>query len=426
MPAVKFQVRGKRNPSKISVRFMMDGQKDFRKNLPLTINPKYFNNKSGKVRNLAEFTDKNNINFKLCDFEIYLHKQYIDHLKDIAFIDSNWLEKQINNFFEITDVTDNSLLINYCDLFIEQLKNKSNDKTGEIGATKATITKYNTIKKKLESFQIKSKNIYRLIDVNLNFRNQFLDYLLNDEKLGRNTAGRYLRFLKTIMLDAKENSFKVSPELSKVKGFKVKTKHIFLTPEELEIIINTPMKTKQLEDARDLLYMGCFLGQRMSDLMKLSSSDFIQRGNTFVITRIQRKTKKNVAIPILPPVRKILKKRGGDFPKPFSSNDQSSMTIFNKLIKEVCKEAKLEEIVEGSKIDENTNRKITGMFPKYELVTSHICRRSFATNLYGKVPTPYIISVTGHSTEKAFLDYISKPQLDMVEEMTAYFNKIKF
>ena len=36
-----------------------------------------------------------------------------------------------------------------------------------------------------------------------------------------------------------------------------------------------------------------------------------------------------------------------------------------------------------------------GYIQKYELITSHVGRRSFATNYYGKVPTAYIKTIMG-------------------------------
>lgn len=62
-----------------------------------------------------------------------------------------------------------------------------------------------------------------------------------------------------------------------------------------------------------------------------------------------------------------------------------------------------------------------GNYKKYELVTSHIGRRSFATNFYGTIPTTYLIYVTGHSTESMFLNYIGKSNKDLAMELTKYF-----
>jgi integrase len=50
-------------------------------------------------------------------------------------------------------------------------------------------------------------------------------------------------------------------------------------------------------------------------------------------------------------------------------------------------------------------------FLKYELVSTHTARRSFATNLYlADIPSITIMKMTGHKTEKAFLRYIRLTQ----------------
>ena len=48
---------------------------------------------------------------------------------------------------------------------------------------------------------------------------------------------------------------------------------------------------------------------------------------------------------------------------------------------------------------------------KWEVVGTHVGRRSFATNFYGKIPTALIMSVTGHLTESSFLMYIDRERL---------------
>lgn len=57
------------------------------------------------------------------------------------------------------------------------------------------------------------------------------------------------------------------------------------------------------------------------------------------------------------------------------------------------------------------------IFPKYELMASHICRRSFATNFYGIIPTTTLIQITGHSSERMFLKYIGKTSYDHAIKM---------
>ena len=132
-----------------------------------------------------------------------------------------------------------------------------------------------------------------------------------------------------------------------------------------------------------------------------------------------------MTIPLIKMAREILKKRNGCFPRPIS--DQR----YNDYIKEVCRIAKINDETEGkkrisiaedgAKPTKNDFRNVLGKFQKWELVTSHIGRRSFATNHYGKIPTTYLINITGHSTEKMFLNYIKKSNKDLAMDAYDYF-----
>ena len=62
------------------------------------------------------------------------------------------------------------------------------------------------------------------------------------------------------------------------------------------------------------------------------------------------------------------------------------------------------------------------MYPKWELVSTHICRRSFATNHYGKLPTPVLMAITGHTTERMFLKYIGKTAMDNAQVLHDFWN----
>ena len=122
----------------------------------------------------------------------------------------------------------------------------------------------------------------------------------------------------------------------------------------------------------------------------------------------------------------ILNKRGGSFPRAISSQK------YNDYIKIVCKNAGLDEIINASrrqKIDVDGKfpfRNKLGDFKKWQLITSHIGRRSFATNFYGKIPTSYLTYMTGHSTEQMFLNYIGKSNKDIALEMFDYFKNISW
>lgn len=64
------------------------------------------------------------------------------------------------------------------------------------------------------------------------------------------------------------------------------------------------------------------------------------------------------------------------------------------------------------------NQKTEHIVEKWELVTAHTARRSFATNAYlAHVPTLAIMKITGHSSEKVFLRYIRISQEDNARQL---------
>ena len=113
---------------------------------------------------------------------------------------------------------------------------------------------------------------------------------------------------------------------------------------------------------------------------------------------IQIKTKKSITVGIIDPT--VLEFLRRDFPQ------KTNASVFNKKIKELCRLAGIDQVIRGNKMSSVTKRVEFGMYPKYELITSHSIRRSFATNYFGKIETPILMQITGHSQESTFLSYI--------------------
>ena len=148
--------------------------------------------------------------------------------------------------------------------------------------------------------------------------------------------------------------------------------------------------------------IGLCIGQRVSDLLKLSSDNLRKAPAGLYIDIIQRKTKKPVTVGVVDPL--VIKILLHEFP------EKTSQVVFNKQIKVLCKMAGIDEVVSGFKNNPRTRRKEIVKAPKYEFVTSHIMRRSFASNYYGKIETPLLMNITGHSKESTFLTYIGTHQ----------------
>ncbi len=135
---------------------------------------------------------------------------------------------------------------------------------------------------------------------------------------------------------------------------------------------------------------------------------------------VQQKTKNPATVPIMKTyIEEFIK---NEFPY------KISIQKFNEYLKDLCQECKINEPTKGNLFDNKTNRKKLGTYPKYELISSHICRRSFATNYYKLIPTPILMEITAHSKESMFLEYIGKPKdkdqnanlfLKLVQEMNS-------
>lgn len=336
---------------------------------------------------------------------------------DAQAINKDWLETEINYYYNPPQKAEAlpTALLKYIDVYIDY---KRND------LTKSTITKFNSIKQLINRYQTEKKTIISITDVNTSFKKEFEDFCLKNN-YAPNTVARAIRFIKTFCKHAQANGLETSYQLDSIKTKNIKVESIYLTFEELELI-ESKTYSESLNNAKDWLIISCYTGQRVSDFMRFKKEmiryEKSKKDGALkpLIEFTQKKTSKIMTVPLHSKVIEILDKRNGEFP--YAISDQK----YNEHIKEVCKFAEITQIVNGSKsIETETGSKIyrkqTGTFEKWELVTSHIGRRSFASNYYGEIPTNYLIYITGHSTEVMFLNYIGKSNKDKAMEMTNFF-----
>jgi integrase len=129
-----------------------------------------------------------------------------------------------------------------------------------------------------------------------------------------------------------------------------------------------------------------------------------------VVKIATKKTGEVVIIPLKGYVREILKKYEGKAPEPISNQKM------NEYLKELGQLAEVEEDIIITRTIGGKRQSET--FKKWELITTHTARRSFATNAYLlNVPTISIMKITGHRTEKSFLKYIKISQEDNANKL---------
>lgn len=370
------------------------------------------------------------INVKLKGFQAYIRKEFEDtKLNDTTvIINSKWLKEKINFFFnrESKDekINDKIFFSNFIKSFIEDARTKKT-KRG-LPVKERTIKYYNTTFNKITAFESFIGVKLKLVDIDLNFHEKFIRYLENEEYLNDNTIGGFVDTIKQFCGNASKIGLNVCNDYKLTEFYSPsnKTKDIYLKDSELNLIYHTKFHQDYLDNARDWFIIGARTGFRISDFLNLGK-DNLHDGFIYKDTY---KTGFPVIIPIHEQVQEILDKRNGEFPRKIS--DQK----FNLYIKEIAKIAGLHEQTEGAKmvIQEITkdgkkkriSRKKHGIYPKYELISSHSCRRSFATNLYGKIDTLTIMKITGHQSEKIFLDYIKITPIEYAQKLREYWQKM--
>ena len=416
MASINFLYRSTKDKSNLSLRllFRYNG-KDyvFGSKTKLEVEKTYWNKQHKKKSKDITITNKQTeINIELNKIENHILGAFNSANPDK--VNKEWISAQVDLYYNPTqkEKTIPTDLINYIDFYIDYRKDE---------VKKTSLKKFNVIKHKLQKLEKFRKKQILILDINNDFKNEFVSYCKN-ELYSQNTIQRELAIIKTFCIHARFLGLETHYQLDSLRLDKAKVEKIYLTFEELSRIeeINSDELTVSLDNAKDWLIISCYSGQRISDFMRFTENQIrIEEGKHF-LEFTQMKTSKLTTIPIHDKILEILKKRNGKFP--YRISDQK----YNDYVKEVCKLAGIDEIVKGSKMleTEKGNRKQGGLYKKYELVTSHIGRRSFATNFYGKVPTTYLINITNHSSEAMFLNYIGKSNKDLAKETFKYFDKI--
>jgi integrase len=370
-----------------------------------TIQPEYWDTKAGRARATKRFPQ---------------YPEFNARLENIANTTLNILRRLQNDGVKPT----NEIIKNELDYIYKGVKNRTNkaDQPFELmqyiehfiqtsDKRESTKKSYRIVKNNLEEYQTKRKKHLTFNSIDIDFYNDFIQFL-KSKNYALNTIGTRIKILKTFLSNAEEAGLPVVSDYRKRAFAKPaeETEAVYLTKSELIAMYGLNLeKSKKLERTRDLFLVGAYTGLRFSDLSKLNRDNI---GNDTISVRTV-KTGVVVDIPIHPVVRSILGKYEGNLPRVPSNQN------FNQYIKEVARRSGINAPVrvEGTK----------GFFvsgktePKYNLVSSHTARRSFATNAFlGDVPTVSIMKITGHKTEKAFMKYIKISSEDNARKLLTH------
>lgn len=278
----------------------------------------------------------------------------------------------------------------------------------------STYKRYKVFFHLLERFEgFICKRLY-IDEVNSDFIKDFILFG-KEEEYSENTVYRTIHFVKTILNFAERKGIRTAVRELEIRREKQSKEIVTLTEKEIIQIKKTDVP-KELQSAKDWLLISCYTGQRFSDFMHFNTEQLKRINGKMCISFTQQKTQKQILLPLHPTVINAFSRNGNNFPKAMDIRQ------YNEGIKEIAKLAHLNEPVKARKRIGYRSKDVHT--EKWKTLSSHIGRRSFATNFYGKIPTPLLMEATGHSTEQMFLKYINPTDNERILCLGSYFDKI--
>ena len=271
---------------------------------------------------------------------------------------------------------------------------------------KGTYSRYRTVCKHIREFLPLTyhRDDIPLKELGLSFINDFEYFLRTEKGCCTNTVWGYMIVLKHIISIARNTGLL---PFNPFAGYINSPEHVdrgYLTEEEIQTLIEAPMKNKTYELVRDLFVFSIFTGLSYADVKSLTT-DNLQTffdGNLWIITR-RRKTNTDSNIRLLDVPKRIIEKyKGlakGNLVFPVPSN--------------TCCNAKLKKIGEQCGIKTR--------------LTYHVSRHSAATTilLSHGVPIETVSRILGHTNIKTTQIYAKITNQKISRDMETLSQKLE-
>lgn len=298
---------------------------------------------------------------------------------------------------------------------------KRKKKGGTTNVSPGTVKSYKGFQSQFKAYQDTRLRVIDFKDLTLKFYNDFRLFL-TDKEYSPNTIARMVKICKTICYAAEQ--LKLMDAGNVRTGFDVIYKdvdNVYLTEERIQELYEYDLSNRPAwEKVKDVFVVGCLTGQRVSDYKRINSKMIVTLtdGNRYIKIK-QEKTGNIVYIPLDYRVEAILNKYDGTLPKVY---DQK----INDHIKEIGEALDWTEIVE---LDEQRGAmEYTAKKRFCDLLKTHTCRRSLATNMQkAGASLSSIMAITGHSSEQQLKTYLKldESEKSMLAAKEDYFTKLR-
>lgn len=379
---------------------------------PLKVEPIFWNEKDGRVKSSKYCAYRDEVNGALNAIEVLVKsfiakaatsdnetvsKESLKNLLDIHFGKKKAKGGDFHSFFED---------------FIKQCDFRLSPRKGGLTIDYKTKREYARTYYYIQEYEKNRKIRLEFCDIDKLFFNDFVTYL-QELNLSTNTIWHKTVSIKAVMKAANEQELTDNTKYATFKNISEESQAVALSEKELDLLAKFDFsQSPRLERTRDLFLIGCWTGLRFSDFTRIKRENIKDN----MLTIQQQKTNEFVTIPLHPVFISIWEKYNGVLPSDISNRQ------FNDNLKDVCKAAGINERV--MKSITKGGKKQTTVYEKWQLVSSHTARRSFATNLYKSgFPSISIMQITGHKTESSFLKYIKVTKEEHAKMLMMHWSK---
>lgn len=302
----------------------------------------------------------------------------------------------------------------YVNTFIQRCE------AGTIQRSAATISQYKQSLAHIEAYAAKKGIDMTFEAITLDFYYGLTAYLWDDLGHNDNSVGKTVKNLKMFMNQAFDDD-KHSNIAFKKKKFRkpsYESDEVYLTSDEIVKVYGLDLSDNPLLSMhRDLFVFNCWVGLRFGDLCQIRPEQVIQTQKGKFLKLITEKTQEEVVIPFHPLCEAIYSQYNSKLPE----IEKTDSTVYNRHLKTIAQKAGLTAKCQSKNVVKGKASVV--YLEKWQMVSSHTARRSFATNcvLMG-IPKMTIMSITGHRTEKAFNKYIRITKIEHAKIMMEHFN----
>ena len=290
--------------------------------------------------------------------------------------------------------TEAQSITNYWATFIEGAKKgeirHKGKKYGE-----GTIKGYQKCLNSLLEFQKQEHHIFSFDEIDMNFYTSYTLYL--EERLITNSIAEHWKKIKHIMTVARYDGLHTNIQYENFSIVEEEVDNIYLTEDELKAIAELELTGSRLDKYRDIFLIGCYVGLRVSDLLRIRKEHFYTVDGKEILRIRTKKCPTGVYIPFL----------WQDLKYRLDKYDYSLPKITEQHLRSEAKEIGRLAGINSPIIIETGKHKRSKPYEKWELISSHTCRRTACTNMFKmRIPVKQIMMISGHKKESTFYKYI--------------------